>query len=187
MRLQDPIPPVFDDARIYEELADLEERKMRLIHPLEHRLDAQPTDVSQPAAQGWQLARAATSPWLYDRLVCCVHLARASDGRTYQDLMDGLEREVALLEARDQPTTLVGLYYALEAIGKRGIRRADKARLQQVLDRIVARIEEWNQPADNPPPARGVDANRKLRRMVQRLRADIQATDDAQIGGGGEK
>jgi hypothetical protein len=38
LRLRDPIPPVFDDARVYEELADLEERKIRLIHPLEQRL-----------------------------------------------------------------------------------------------------------------------------------------------------
>ena len=30
IRLRDPVPPVFDDARIYEELPDLEERKIRL-------------------------------------------------------------------------------------------------------------------------------------------------------------
>ena len=181
-RLRDPIPPVFDDARIYEELSDLEERKMRLIHPLEYRLDGPPADGAQPAVPDWQLARAATSPWLYDRLVCYLHTARAKDDGTFRGLMDGLERELALIEARDEPATLVGVFYALEAVERRGAAHADKARLQQLLDRIDARIEQWNRPPENGSAMR-VDANRKLRRMVQRLRGAIDPTAGPAIAG----
>jgi hypothetical protein len=172
-RLRDPVPPVFDDARIYEELSDLEERKIRLIHPLEQRLDAQyPGETSTPAfAQDWQLRRASTSPWLYDRLVFYIHGARVKDYPTFQELLEGLERELTLLEARDEPATIVGLYYALEAIERRGAGQADRPRFLEILDRIDARIEEWNTPPESAPPAGGrVDANRKIRRMVKRLR-----------------
>lgn len=173
MRLRAPISPVFDDARVYEELSDLEERKTRLIHPLEQRLDTPPPEgQSDPAvARDWQLKRAATSPWLYDRLVFYMHAARANDHPTLDDLLKGLERELDRLEARDEPATLVGIYYALEAVDKRGAGQADAARLQDLLDRIDARIDEWNKPPETPDPAASrVDANRKVRRMVKRLR-----------------
>jgi hypothetical protein len=52
LRLRDPIPPVFDDARVCEELANLEERKIRLIHPLEQRLDAQTRNRCVPIFSG---------------------------------------------------------------------------------------------------------------------------------------
>ena len=171
MRLRDPIPPVFDDARIYEELSDLEERKMRLIHPLEQRLDAaRANPSSDPVVHDWQLTRAATSPWLYDRLVFYMHSARADDALTFQNLIDGLEREISRLEARDQPATLVGLYYALEAVETRGADKAEKKRFHDLLDRIVARIDSWNRAPEAIPAADSVDANRKIRRMVERLR-----------------
>jgi hypothetical protein len=172
MRLRDPVPPVFDDARIFEELSDLEERKIRLIHPLEQRLDSQSGEATSAAvAQDWQLRRAATSPWLYDRLVFYLHAARAKEHPTFQDLFEGLERELSLLEARDEPATLVGLYYALEAIEKRGAGQAERTRFHELLDRIEARIEDWNRPPESTHPARGgIDANRKVRRMVERLR-----------------
>lgn len=171
MRLRDPIPPVFDDARIYEELSDLEERKMRLIHPLEQRLDAARANPSlDPVVHEWQLTRAATSPWIYDRLVFYMHSARADDALTFQNLIDGLEREISLLESRDQPATLVGLYYALEAVETRGADKAETKRFHDLLDRVVARIESWNRPPDATTGADSVDANRKIRRMVERLR-----------------
>ena len=151
MRLRDPVPPVFDDARIYEELSDLEERKIRLIHPLEQRLEAQraePTDNNAAVVQAWQLQRAAISPWLDHRLVFYVHAARAEDHPPFEDLLQGLERELSLVEARDEPATLVGLYYALEAIDKRDAGQVDRTRFHELLDRIDARIEEWNRPPD---------------------------------------
>ena len=175
LRLRDPIPPVFDDARVYEELANLEERKIRLIHPLEQRLDAQRAGGKpDPAmARDCQLRQAATSPWLYDRLVFYAHGARATAFPSVDDLLTGVKRELSLLEARDEPATLVGLYYALEAVEKRGVADPDRLRLHDLLDRIDARIEEWNKPPESPPTARAVDANRKIGRMVARLRAAL--------------
>lgn len=172
LRLRDPLPPVFDDARVYEELTDLEERKIRLIHPLEQRLDAQRADgtLDPAAAQGWELKRAATSPWLYDRLVFYAHGARATTSPSVDDLLAGVERELSLLEARDEPATLVGLYYALEAVEKRGVGAPARSRLHDLLDRIDTRIADWNRPPESAPPARRVDANRKIGRMVERLR-----------------
>ena len=172
IRLSDPVQPVFDDARTYEELVDLEERKTRLIHPLEHRLE-EPRTTGKPDpsdVQEWQLRRAATSPWLYDRLVFYVHGARATVF-PIGDLLDGVERELSLLEARDAPATLVGLYYALEALERRGSASTDRPRLNDLLNRIDARIEEWNRSPESAPPGRAVDANRKIGRMVERLRA----------------
>ena len=173
IRLSDPASPVFDDARTYEELVDLEERKTRLIHPLEHRLEGQrATSKPNPSVvQEWQLRRAATSPWLYDRLVFYAHGAHATVFPSIHDLLGGVERELSLLEARDAPATLVGLYYALEAVERRGNAGTDQHRLNDLLDRIDARIEEWNRPPESAPPGRAVDANRKIRRMVARLRA----------------
>ena len=160
LRLADPVPPVFDDARVYEELADLEERKVRLIHPLEQRLDTQPVSANPATAQPWQLQRAATSPWLYSRLVFYIHAARSEEFPSFEDLIMGLERELNLLEARDRPATLVGLYYALEAVERRRS-EADRARLFNLLSRIETRIEEWNRPPEAPPSGTRVDANRK--------------------------
>ncbi len=175
LRLRDPIPPVFDDARVYEELANLEERKIRLIHPLEQRLDAQRAGGRpDPAmARDCQLRQAATSPWLYDRLVFYAHGARATAFPSVDDLLTGVKRELSLLEARDEPATLVGLHYALEAVEKRGVADPDRLRLHDLLDRIDARIEEWNKPPESPPTARAVDANRKIGRMVAQLRAAL--------------
>ena len=87
------------------------------------------------------------------------------------DLLDGVERELSLLEARDAPATLVGLYYALEAVEGRGSAGTDRRKLKDLLDRIDARIEEWNRPPESAPPRRAVDANRKIGRLVARLRA----------------
>jgi hypothetical protein len=172
IRLSDPLPPVFDDARTYEELVDLEERKTCLIHPLEHRLEGQrATGKPDPSVvQEWQLRRAATSPWLYDRLIFYAHGARATVFPSICDLLDGVERELSLFEARDAPATLVGLYYALEAVERRGS-AGNRRRLNDLLDRIDARIEEWNRPPESAPSGRAVDANRKIGRMVARLRA----------------
>src|SRR3954452_8713207 len=75
-----------------------------------------------------------------------------------------------LFEARDAPATLVGLYYALEAVERRGS-AGNRRRLNDLLDRIDARIEEWNRPPESAPSGRAVDANRKIGRMVARLRA----------------
>jgi hypothetical protein len=173
-RLRDPIAPVFDDARIYEELADLEERKVRLIHPLEQRLDEQQQSLKNgdPAvALEWQLKQASTSPWVYDRLVFYVHAARARKFPSSADLLTALEREVSLLEARDEPATLVGLYYALEAVGRRGSARSEKTRLRDILNRVQIRIDDWNGVNDGVGPGEErVDANRKVRRLIQRLR-----------------
>jgi hypothetical protein len=165
---------VFDDARTYEELVDLEERKTRLIHPLEHRLEGQRATTGKPdpsVVPEWQLRRAAASPWLYDRLVFYAHGARATAFPSVSDLLDGVERELSLLEARDAPATLVGLYYALEAVEKRGSAGTDRCRLNDLLERIDLRIEEWNRPPEIARPDRAVDANRKIGRMVARLRA----------------
>jgi len=172
IRLSDPVPPVFDDARTYEELVDLEERKTRLIHPLEHRLDGQRAAHKRDPSvvQKWQLRRAATSPWLYDRLVFYAHGARATKFPSIHDLLDGVQRELSVLEARDALGTLVGLCYALEAMEKRGTAGADRRKLSDLLDRIDARIEEWNRPLENAPPGRTADANRKIGGMVARLR-----------------
>src|SRR6185312_13912225 len=135
MRLRDPVPPVFDDARIYEELSDLEERKIRLIHPLEQRLEAQRAEPSANAVvQDWQLTRAAISPWLYDRLVFYVHAARTEVPPPFEELLDGLERELNLVEARDEPATLVGLYYALEALEQHDTGQGDRTRFNELLD-----------------------------------------------------
>lgn len=173
LRLGDPIPPVFDDARVYEELADLEERKVRLIHPLEQRLDAQRAEGKpDPAvAQLEQLDRAKTSPWLYDRIVFYAHAARAQTNPSVKDLLDGLERELTLLETRDEPGTLVGLYYALEAVEQRNEKhKVSDQRLGGILDRIADRIEAWNSPPEGAAQPDRVDRNRKVRRTVERLR-----------------
>jgi hypothetical protein len=172
IRLSDPVPPVFDDAWTYEELVDLEERKTRLIHPLEHCLDGQRTagKPDRSVVEQWQLRRAVTSPWLYDRLVFYAHAAHATEFPSINDLLDGLQRELSLLEARDAPGTLVGLYYALEAMERRGTAGTDRGKLNELLKRIDTRIEEWNRSPESAPPGRVVDANRKIRRMVARLR-----------------
>ena len=100
-----------------------------------------------------------------------MHAARANAFPSFDDLFKGLERELNLLEARDEPATLVGLYYALEAVEKRGAAAAEKTKFLELLDRIDRRIEEWNQPPEGPHPVRdGVDANRKVRRVAERLR-----------------
>ena len=62
----------------------------------------------------------------------------------------------------------------MERRGSAGNRR----RLNDFLDRIDARIEERNRPAESAPPGRAVDANRKIGRMVARLRA---SDDQAEI------
>jgi hypothetical protein len=180
-RLRDPVPPVFDDARIYEELTDLEERKIRLIHPLEQRLDSRMAAVGQFSTPEWRLRRAATSPWLYDRLVFFIHAARAKDLQfpSFEDLLEGLERELNLLEARDTPATLVGLYYALEAMEARAASTDDRPRVLDLLSRVEARIEDWNRPFDVQAPKERVDANGKIRRLAGRLRAALTTADRA--------
>jgi len=180
-RLRDPVPPVFDDARIYEELTDLEERKIRLIHPLEQRLDSEIATVGKFSTPEWQLRRAATSPWLYDRLVFFVHAARTKDLQfpLFDDLLEGLKRELNLLEARDTPATLVGLYYALEAVEARAASIGDHPRLTDLLFRTDERIESWNRPGDGEAPREPVDANRKIRRLTARLRAALTTVDRA--------
>ncbi|QND24493.1 hypothetical protein HB774_34445 (plasmid) [Rhizobium leguminosarum bv. viciae] len=178
LRLCDPVPPVFDDARIYEELTDLEERKIRLIHPLEQGLDAAVGEFSTPE---WRLRRAATSPWLYDRLVFFIHAARAKDlpFPSFEDLLEGLERELNLLEARDTPATVVALYYALEAVEVRAASIVDRPRILDLLSRIEARVEDWNRPVDIQSPKERVDANGKIRRLAGRLRVSLTTPDRA--------
>ena len=172
LRLRDPIPPIFDDARVYEELDGLEERKRRLIHPLEHRLDTGLAEGNTDGlAKDWQLKRAAVSPWLYDRLVFYVHAARIAQSASAQDVLDALERELGLLESREEPGTLVGIYYALEAVERRRLAQSNRTMLADLLDRIVAQIDKWNRVAQPSAPARDrVDANGKVRRIVARLR-----------------
>ncbi len=175
LRLCDPVPPVFDDARIYEELTDLEERKIRLIHPLEQMLDTAVGELSTPE---WRLRRAATSPWLYDRLVFFIHAARATDllFPSLEELIEGWERELNLLEAREAPTTLVGLYYALEAIEVRATRIVDRPRILDLLSRIDVRVEDWNRPVNPRSPKERVDLN-GIRRLAARIRVSLASTD----------
>ncbi|CAH2403126.1 toll/interleukin-1 receptor domain-containing protein [Mesorhizobium escarrei] len=179
MRLRDPVPPVFDDARIYEELTDLEERKIRLIHPLEQQLDSQIAAVGQFSTPEWRLKHAATSPWLYDRLVFFIHAAKAKDlpFPSFEDLLEGLERELSLLEARDTPATVVCLYYALEAIEVRAASTDDRPRVLDLLSRIEARIVDWNRSVDVQAPKERVDANGKIRRLAGRLRTALTTAD----------
>jgi hypothetical protein len=56
-------------------------------------------------------------------------------------------------------------------VEKRGVGAPDRVRLHDLLDRIDTRIAAWNRSPESPPPARRVDANRKIGRMVERLRA----------------
>ena len=176
LRLIDPAPPVYDEARIYEELDGLEERKRLLIHPLERQLqDGSPADKDDGLAI-WRLERAKTSGWLYDRIVYYLHGAYGTTTPTIAELMTSLEFEVSRLEALDEPDTLVGLYYALDALRKRSGREPASPLTPGVLDRIEAAIERWNRvPSEREegPPDRW-DANFKVRRLVARLRGPGQ-------------
>ncbi len=173
-RLADTSVPIFDEARNYEELSTLEERKRRLIHPLERSLTLRTRlDPGQAQAEKEQLERARTSPWLYDRLVFYIHGALRDDGPTPEDLCSGLEFELSRLESMDEPDTLVGLYYVLEAIERRAgdsTAAFDPAGLRKILERVGPDIDGWKEAAGAPDH---YDKNRKVRRLVDRLLAGV--------------
>ena len=184
LRLDDPTPPVFDEARTYEELSSLEERKRRLIHPLERELEtsfSNKTLDSDPLHQ-WQSERARTSPWLYDRIVFYLRLAYDSETVAFKDLVAGVEFEISRLESLAEPDTLVGLYYALEAAEKRAKQGWKGSLSSDLLERIVTAIDTWNANAarvielsETSKPDRW-DANFKVRRIVERLKSSAVAS-----------
>ena len=178
LRLDDPTPPVFDESRTYEELSSLEERKRRLIHPLERKLETTLSDeasVLDPLDR-WQRERARTSPWLYDRIVFYLRSAYDPRPEAFDTLNAGLEFEISRLESLTEPDTLVGVYYALEAADKRSKQGWSGSLSSDLLDRIDSAIEMWNtraaqvlKPLETPQSDRW-DANFKIRRIVERLR-----------------
>jgi hypothetical protein len=170
-RLADPSPPVFDEARTYEELSTTEERKRRLIHPLERSLERRNIlDTGEIGAEREHLERAKSSPWLYDRIVFYIHGGHRDDGPTTDELLTGLDFELTRLESMEGPNTLVGLYYALDAIEKRWKRSAtqfDEVRLREILERIRPAIDRWNEAANGDEDR--YDQNGKVRRVADRL------------------
>jgi hypothetical protein len=172
LRLIDPAPPVYDEARIYEELGSLEERKRLLIHPLERRLQQAAAGDLGGDFEQWRLQRAKSSGWLFDRIIYYLHGAYGSSSPTFMDLTTSLDFEVARLETLDEPDTLVGLYYALDSLEKRGRREPGPSVPGEILDRIEAAIQRWNRLPGEPDLAVAGrwDANHKVRRGVERLR-----------------
>lgn len=182
LRLCDPVPPVFDDARVYEELKDLSERKIRLIHPLERRLEAART--AEPSGPGpippWRLDQAKASAWLYDRLVYYIYARFFLETVTNTDLLDALGRECQIIEVADAPKTLVGIYYALETLQLRSALTEDElTRLGDLAKRIDGVIERWRRPFDDEDASeQGPDANRRVRDLLVRLTGRSEDAED---------
>jgi hypothetical protein len=177
LQLCDPIPPVFDDARVYDELKDLRERKIRLIHPMEYRFEAEAS--ANAGGHGpmptWRLDKAKVSAWLYDRLVYYVYARFFPKSITSGDLLNSIERECQIIEAADEPQSLVGTYYLLETIDlRKAAADVDESEISDVLGRICDVINRWRQPFEEArQPGLGPDANGQVRNLAKRLQSQV--------------
>ena len=150
-------PPILEESYAYDRQPTHTERKSRVIHPAESDLQALRARI------GERFSECLKSGWAFDRIAA--HLVQEHDDVPVLDVIRASEDELERIRAVAEPSSLVPLYYALRAIGRRNVDRPGLMAEAQRIERLAREVRTYiGRYAEGE-----VDADGHVRAYIDRL------------------